>query len=1061
MKITNYKELIPILCLFFMLLCITKNSYSQNPERLVRGTVTDDRGEVLPGVSVTVKGTRAGTVTNGNGQYSLNLPADAKILVFAFVGMNNQEAAIGNRTTVNVKLTSSVSNLSEVVVIGYGAVRKAEVTSSISSISEKDIKNLPVAGIDQALQGKVAGVTVNANGGQPGGGISVRVRGITSVNGNEPLYVIDGVPILTQANSIGQDQLGGRAGQTTQSVMSTLNPSDIASVDILKDASAQAIYGSLAANGVVIITTKRGRSGQGKIGYDVYYGAQDVPNTLSVMNLRQYAEYYNSVATEAASYGLNLLPIGEFNNPSLLGKGTDWQDAIYRTGKIANHQLSFSGGHEKTNYYFSANYFDQSGTIINSGFKRYSTRFNLDQQVKSWLKAGVSANLSRSNQQIALTDGTETPTTIVLYNSPATPIRGTDGQYLTTTSLGSNTFGSANGNPIATAELRDVNSVQSKGYGNLYGEIQFLKYLSLRNEVGFDFQLSQNSAFQPEYTNSVTKQSLMAPSKLVESRNNSYYWGLKNYITFNPVFDKHAINVVVGHEAQRSHYDNVQVGASDLSLNLPSTGAGTINLSSTNNGKGDWSMESYLGRASYTYNNKYSVSGSLRRDASSSFGPNSRVGYFSAASVGWTLTGEPFAKNLKFLDYLKLRAGLGSVGNQNSPVQNAYSTNIRLFTVAPFGPGGIPANVGNPDLSWESVVTYNAGIDATLFKKRLELTIDIYNKKTTDMILSTTLPVFAGLDPNPPFTAYKEIEPPVTNAGEMTNKGIDIGITSYNVQAKNFNWRTSLAFSHYKNKLVKLNAPGALLRGQAQDFTGNSSVVNITQAGGAVGTFYGYVTDGLFRSQAELDNAPDYGYAIGPQGLWLGDVKYKDLNGDGRIGSEDVTFIGDPNPKFTYGLTNTFRYKDFDFSFFLQGVYGNKIFNWTRKYTESLTSVYLNQVTDVMDRYTPANTDGTIPRYNQWTNNNLKNSDRYVENGSYLRIQNISLGYNLPSGWANKVKMASARLYVTVQNAHTFTKYSGYDPEIGSYNQSVLSQNVDNGHYPNPRTVNIGANIEF
>lgn len=1054
-----------VLLLAVLFVFISANPWAillaQNNQRVIRGTVTDDKGGPLPGASVTVKNTKTSTMTNANGQFTLNVPTGSTTLVVSFVGMSSQEVPIGNRTTVNVALKDASTNLNEVVVVGYGAIRRANVTSAISSVSQKDIKDLPVAGVDQAIQGKVAGVTVTNNGGQPGGGVSVRVRGVTSVNGNEPLYVVDGVPIMTSASSIAQDQLGGRAGQTAQSILATMNPADIASIDILKDASAQAIYGSLAANGVVIITTKRGKSGEGKLSYDMYYGLQNVPKMLPAMNLRQYAEYYNSVIGEVKAYGYTLDSIGEFRNPSLLGEGTDWQDAIYRTGKMTNHQLSFSGGQEKTTYYFSLNYFNQEGTIINSGFKRYSSRFNLDQQVKKWLKAGISANLSRSDQKIALTDGTETPTTIVLYNSPATPVRGTDGQYLTTTSLGANTFGNSNGNPIATAELRKVQSVQSKAYGNLYGEIQFTKDLSLRNEVGFDFQLSQNSAFQPNYVNSQTNQTILAPSKLVEARNNSYYWGLKNYLTFSPTYGKHAINLLVGHEAQASHWDNQQVGATNMSLNLPSTGAGTINLSATNNGKGDWSMESYLARASYTFNDKYGITGSVRRDASSNFGPNKRVGYFTAGSIGWTVTNEPFMKDQKIFDYLKIRAGVGSVGNQNSPVQNAYSTNIRLFTVAPFGPGGIPANVGNPNLSWESVVTYNAGFDATVLNKKLEITADVYRKVTTDMILSTTLPVFAGLDPNPPSTAYKEIEPPVTNAGKMVNNGIDLGITSYNIQQKNFNWRTNLVFNLYRNELKSLNAPGALLRGQAQDYTGNSSVVNITQAGGAVGTFYGYVTDGLFRSMEELNNGTDWGLAVGPQGIYLGDIRYKDLNHDGKIDNQDVTFIGNPNPKFTYGLTNTFQYKQFDFSVFLQGVYGDKIFNWTRKYTEALNSVYVNQLTTVMGRYTPSNPSGTMPRYNQWTNNNTRNSDRYVESGSYLRIQNVSLGYNLPAKWAQRVKMASARLYVTVQNLYTFTNYSGYDPEIGAYNQSVLSQNVDNGHYPTPRTFNIGANIVF
>lgn len=1059
MKRNNLKELIPILLMVLALLGTGHLSFAQSV-RIIKGTVTDEKGETLPGASVSVKGTKVSTSTNSSGQFSINVPEAGNILVVGFIGMKSQEVAIGNRTTINVKLSSNVNALNEVVVIGYGTARRAEVTSSIASISEKDIKNQPVAGLDQAIQGKVAGVSVSSNGGQPGGGVSVRVRGNTSVNGIEPLYVVDGVPILSNTQSIGQDQLGGKAGQNVQSVMATLNPSDIASVDILKDASAQAIYGSRGANGVILITTKRGRSGQGKLTYDTYYGGQDIQKTLPIMDLREYATFFNSVREERIAYGDEILPIGEFTNPDVLGRGTDWQNAIYKNGKIANHQLSFSGGHEKTNYYFSANYFNQSGTVIGSGFKRYSTRINLDQQVKPWLRAGVSTNLSRTNQQIALTDGTETPLTVVLYNSPATPIRGANGEFITTTNLGTNTFGASNGNPIATAQLRDVRAEQSKAYGNLYADVSFLKYFSLRNELGYDFQLSQNSAFQPLYVNSETKQTLLSPSRLIEQRNNSYFWVLKNFLTFNPTIGKHAVNVLLGHEAQRSHWDNVQVGATDLSLNLPSTGAGTINLGQTNNGKGDFSMESYFGRASYTYSNKYALTASLRRDASSNFGPNSRIGYFPAVSLGWTVTNEDFAKNIKYLDYFKLRFGYGSVGNQNSPVQNAFRTNIRLFTVSPFGAGGIPANAGNPDLSWESVITTNAGLDATFFKKAVELTLDVYKKKTTDMLLSTVLPAFAGLDPNPPQNAYKEIEPPVTNAGEMTNRGFDLGITTYNIQKRNFSWKTSFNISHFKNKLVSLNSPEVLLKGTTQDFTA-SSVVNVTKAGGSVGTFYGYVTDGLFRSQDELTGAPNYGLEVKPQGLWLGDVKYKDLNNDGKIGSEDVTFIGDPNPKFTFGFTSSMNYKSFDFSFFLQGSYGNDIFNWTRMYTESLTSIYLNQSTAVLNRYTPSNPGGTIPRYNQWTNNNLRISDRFIEDGSYLRIQNISVGYTLPSEWARRVKMSSARLFFTLQNAYTFTKYSGYDPEIGSFNQNVLSQGVDNGHYPNPRTFNIGASIEF
>jgi TonB-linked SusC/RagA family outer membrane protein len=1058
------KVLCRVLMLFVWVLAQTSPVFAQT--KTISGIISDQNGVPLEKATIKVKGQKAQAVSDVNGQFKLTVPQASNAIEVSYVGMKPVTVSIDGKETVLVSLNVADSKLNEVVVIGYGTARRSDVSSAVSSVKAKDLKDLPVAGIDQALQGKVAGVSITNNSGQPGGGVSIRVRGITSVNGNEPLYVIDGVPILTNTTSVAHDQLGGKAGQTEQSVMATLNPADIASIDILKDASAQAIYGSLAANGVVLITTKRGKSGEGKITYDVYHGWQRVPRILSVMNLREYAGYYNSLVPEIRAAGNSLDTIGELKDPSILGEGTDWQREIYQTGQIDNHQLAFSGGQAKTSYYFSLNYFDQKGILLGSAFNRYAARFSIDHQVKSWLKAGISANLSRSNQRITLTDGVETPTAIVLYNSPATPVKGPNGQYITTTSFGGSTLGNANSNPIATALLRDVRAIQSKGYGNIYADIQFTKHLSLRNEVNFDFQLNENSAFQPYYTNAATNQVVLAPSKLREDRNTNFYWALRNYLTYNQTFGKHAVNAVVGHEAQASHWDNKWITVTNLEQNLQSTSAGTVVASGTSGQKGDWSMESYFARATYTYDDRYSISGSARRDGASSFGPNNRIAWFTAASAGWTVTNEKFARDWKIVNYLKLRVGAGSVGNQNSPIQNAYSTNIRLFTVAPFGAGGIPANVGNPDLSWESVSTYNGGADLSFLNKRIELSVDVYKKTTTNMILSTIPAMFLGLDPNPPVNAYKEIEPAVTNAGEMTNKGIDIGLTTYNIQRSNFTWKTSVVFSRYKNLLVRLNSPTAILKGAEQDFTQSASVVNITQPGRAVGTFYGYVTDGLFRDMSELNNGTDWGLTVGHQGIYLGDIRYKDISGpngkpDGKIGSEDVTFIGDPNPSFTYGITNSFTYSGFDFSLFLQGVQGSKIFNWTRKYTESMSSAYLNQSTDVLNRYTAANPNASLPRYNQWNNNNTRNSDRYIEDGSYLRIQNISIGYNFPAKWISRLKMTNARLYFSAQNVYTFTGYSGYDPEIGAFNKSALSQNVDNGHYPNPRTITIGANIEF
>lgn len=496
---------------------------AQAQQVTITGVVKDSKGESMTGVSIAVKGTNTGTTTDQNGQFNLVAAPEDK-LVFSFIGYKIQEVTVGNQTSISLTLEEDIETLNEIVVIGYGTAKKSDISSAISSVSEKDLKTLVITGADQALQGKVAGVNVTSNSGQPGGGVSVRVRGVTTVNGNQPLYVIDGVPILTSTSSTSQDQLGGISGQTTQSVLATLNPSDIVSIDILKDASAQAIYGSMAGNGVVLITTKRGKAGEGKLTYDVYYGWQDVVKRLPLMNLRQYAEYYNSVVEEGTVSGLQ--SIGEFENPSLLGEGTDWQDAIFQQGIIQNHQVSFSGGQEKTTYFFSGNYFNQTGTVIGSGFKRYALRASVDQQVKSWLRAGVSANLSRSNQRITLTDGQQSVIALMMYNSPATPLKTFDGSYNTTTSISGATFGQTQ-NPVALALLRNVQATQSKAFGNVYAEVQFTKDLVLRNQVNYDFQLSENMAFQPNLTNETTNQLIIGPSKLREDRNTSYYWAFK------------------------------------------------------------------------------------------------------------------------------------------------------------------------------------------------------------------------------------------------------------------------------------------------------------------------------------------------------------------------------------------------------------------------------------------------------------------------------------------------------------------------------------------------------
>jgi TonB-linked SusC/RagA family outer membrane protein len=1046
-----------LLMIFFFTITI---SFTFAQTKSISGTVTDDKGEVLSGATVAVKNTKSNTTSNSVGVFTINVPANGKILMISYVGMKSQEIFIGKSDVYKITMTPVSSTLNDVVVIGYGTTKRANISSSISSISEKDIKDLKVSGVDQMLQGKVPGVTVTNNSGQPGGGVLVQVRGVTTVNGNQPLYVIDGIPVQASTKSSGFDYLGGVNGQTAQSPLSTLNPDDIASIDILKDASAQAIYGANGGNGVVLITTKKGKSGEGKLQYDVYYGQQEIQKKLPIMNLRQYAEYYNSVRDEGNSGVTDT--IGEFKDPSLLGEGTNWQDAIFQTGNLQNHQLSFSGGQNKTTYYFSGNYYDQSGILINTGFNRYSFRLSVDQQVKSWLRAGVSANLSKTDQKLAVTDGQQSVISSMLYNSPATPVKSFDGNYVNSTPVAGIPFGNSQ-NPVALALLRNVQAKQSKAYGNLYAEIFFTKDLSLKNQINYDFQLNNNTEFQPNIVNP-DGSIILAPSKLRVDKADNIYWGLQTYLSYNHNFGKHAVSAVLGHESSYNRYDDANVSVTNLTLNIQSLAAGTPDPAApAGGGIYDGSQESYFARLIYVYDNKYSLTLSGRRDGSSNFGPNKRIGYFPGVSAGWTITKEKFAEDWKVVNFLKLRLGYGSIGSSTAPA-NAYTTNIRLASNAAglFGQAiipGVPANVGNPDLSWESVVTYNGGIDAQLLSGKIELSVDIYKKVTTQLVLSSILPSFAGLDPTPPNNNYQEIEPPVTNAGQMTNNGIDIGITSHNIQSKNFTWSTVAIFSHYKSVLDKLNAPGATLFGKSQAF----APVTLTEtfAGQSVGSFYGFVTDGLYRSQSDLDKGPTPMLPVGLTGTWLGDIRYKDLNGDGAITSADQTFIGSPDPKFTYGLTNSFSYKGFDLSIFIQGVYGDKIFDYSRLETESLFSIYQNQLTTVMDRYTAKTPNGKLPRYNQYNNNNLKISDRYIEDGSYLRIQNISLGYNLPVSLISKAKISSFRVYVSGQNLHTFTKYKGYDPELGAFNNSVLTRNIDYGHYPNPRSLTVGASVVF
>lgn len=1037
-----------------LLLLLSSSLFAQ--KRLVTGIISDQNNAPLSGATVAVKGEKEITTTDVNGAFRIITASDKAVLVVSYVGAKDIEINTEGKLTVTGTVNITDTKLSEVVVIGYGSRRRADISSSISSVNSKDLKDLPVAGVDQALQGKVAGVTITNNSGQPGGGVSIKVRGVTTINSNDPLIVIDGVPFTSNTkNSSGYAGLGGSDGQTGNSVMATLNPGDIESVDILKDASAQAIYGSLAANGVVLITTKKGKNGEGKINYDVYYGQQRVARRLDLMNLREFAQYQNETAP---LLGLN--PAPEFADPSVLGEGTDWQDAMFRTGQMQNHQLSFSGGKDKTNYYLSLNYFNQEGILIGSDFRRYSMRFSLDHQLKSWMKVGVSANGSRSIQNVTLADAAEGTIWWGAVQSPLIPVKNLDGTWGGGQTIGG--FQYSQDNPIARSYYRGNKSISSQIFGNFYADIQFLKNFSLRNEISYSLGLNNNTAHQ--LSGNIGPTALR--SQLFDNRGNSYYYAIRNYLNYNKYIGRHSITATAGHEAQYSYYEQINGKKVDLQNNILDLNSGSSDRTTweLGGGKNQWAMESYFARGGYTYDNRYSINLTIRADGSSNFGPNNKWGYFPAGSFAWTITNEAFAENWKnAVSNLKLRLGYGAVGNQNLPggAQNPPYTSAIGFWPGPvgFGNSSYLNGIANPDLSWESVVTKNIGVDATLFNGIVDLSVDVYKKTTSDMLLFLTGPRLIGVGDQ-----WDDLKAPIGNVGQMSNKGIDVSITTNNIRGKDFTWRTNLIFSHFKNKLDKMANSTAGLTGRVYY---DNYTITYTNPGYAVGSFFGLVTDGLFRTQADLNaSLPQFGYEIKPEETWLGDIRFRDISGpdgkpDGVIDANDITFIGSPLPKFTYGFTNTFSYKGFDASIFLQGSYGAKIFNFLRWQLEKMDNAYYNQMRSVMDRYTDGNPNGSLPRFTNTNSNNVYISDRYVESGSYLRIQNVTIGYRIPARILNKAKITNVRLYMSIQNLHTFSDYKGYDPEVGAFNNNIRLMNVDMGHYPNPRSFTFGANIEL
>jgi TonB-linked SusC/RagA family outer membrane protein len=1018
----------------------------------VSGRVTDSKGEGIPGVTVLVRGTTIGATTDATGAFNLSAP-EGSTLVFSSVGYTSQEVPLtGTTTGLAISLKESAKDLGEIVVVGYGTQERQSVTGAVASVSGRQIASQPVSDAAQAIQGRAAGVTVTQNSGAPGGagGTSIRVRGITSSGNNSPLYVVDGFPLpaATDGN-----------GNATGTEINTINPNDIETIDVLKDASSTAIYGLRAANGVVIITTKRGKAGVSNISLDAYVGQQKVWRQIPMLNASQFATLNNEARTNG---GLALIP--KYANPASLGEGTNWLDAIFRPARIQNYAVSATGGSEKARYAVSAGFFQQDGTIINNDFKRFTLRANGDVALSKRFRIGNTLAVTHQEEHALNNNNNEFSGIIqlALQAPPTAPVYNADGSFYEFSAA--DNYGEEN--PVTAARRPNIKNTTNRITATFFAELEPFKGLRLRTNVGTDLQFYQGDSFFPSIVGSSKYPASQASLNSNSNYNPSYL--IENTATYSNVFaEKHSLTVLVGQSAQQFNYSYLGASRVGYSRNdLQVIDQGPINALISNNGGNGYSrLLSYFGRVNYEFAGKYLFSAIGRFDGSSAFSQDNAIGFFPGVSAGWRISEEDFLKDNASISNLKLRLGYGKVGNPlNAGTfqylatinSNNFNSNGVPGTAYVFGAGNQNVNTGaaptrlqNTNLVWENNTQYNVGVDLGLFKDRLQASIDLYTRKSPNLIASVPVSTVSGT-----------IENINQNAASSVNRGIDLAITSSNfVSSTNgFTWTTTLNFSLYRNNLESLGN-GTPYFGQST--RGGGSVVRYA-AGSPFGSFYGYVADGLFQTQGELDalntKSPTGSYQF--SGTAPGDIRFKDLNGDGVVNAQDQTYIGNPNPSFTYGLNNTFSFKGFDLNLFLQGSQGNDVYNLNRYYTEGGIYGSSNASTIALERWTGTNTSNYVPRAVAGDpNQNLRISSHYVENGSYMRIKLLTLGYNLPKELFTKLAAVQrVRVYVSAQNLVTFTKYKGFDPELGNQGGSF---GVDRGIYPQSRVLLAGLNIGF
>lgn len=968
----------------------------------VQGVVKDQTGETVIGASVMEKGTTNGTITGIDGDFSLNMSPNGTLVV-SFVGYKTQEVQVKGQKQLQVVLSEDAEMLDEVVVIGYGTMKKSDLTGAVSSIGNKDIKDSPVSNLGQAIQGKISGVQI-VDAGKPGDNVSIKIRGLGSINNCDPLVVIDGVP--------------------TDLGLSSLNMADVERLDVLKDASATAIYGSRGANGVVMITTKRGTEGKGKLAVSANYSFQNATNVPSLLNAAQYAELSNDMMVNS---GRN--PNPEWANPSELGAGTDWMDELLRTGVMQNYTVSYSGGNEKSHYYVSGGFLDQSGIVKSVNYRRFTFQSNSDAQVLKWLKFSNNITFSADTKKSGSYNIGDALKALPIY-----PVKNEDGSW-SGPDGNSEWYGSTR-NPIGPTEL---NKSQTDGYNflaNLTAELTFTKWLKFKSTFGYDAKFWFIDNFTPKYN---WKPTPTEETSRYKSDNKSFTYLWDNYFLFDHTFaEKHRVGLMAGMSAQWNTNDYLNAQKNVFMFDNVHEMDNGEEMYAIGGNETEWALLSYMARVNYSYEDRYLLTATIRRDGSSRFGKKHRWGTFPSVSVAWRASQEKWFPKNDYINDLKVRAEYGVTGSQASVGNYSYLASYNT-SVYPFGISSgnqtalVSSTLANPYIHWEEVAQTNIGFDASLFNSRVMFSFDAYLKETRDMLVKASIPITSGFEDT--TTTY-------TNAGKVRNQGIEMSLHTINLTGE-LGWETNLTATYNKNKIKDLNSDVPYYINQI-----NNSYVTMLAKDYPINVFYGYVTDGIFQNQSEVNT-----HAVQP-GAEPGDIRFRDLNNDGVINDSDRTVIGNPNPSWLFSMNNSLSYKGFELSVFLQGIAGNKIYNANNIDNTGMAAAY-NQTTDVLKRWQGEGTSNSMPRAVFGDpNQNTRVSDRFVENGSYLRLKNITLSYTFPKQWLQKAQIENARLSLSCENVATITGYSGFDPEVGI-------NGIDQNRYPISRTFSLGLNFNF